>query len=161
MLTLQVFVPPTADELVEDWQQTWIVRVAKLVAALTIGWPLYLFFNVSGRKYERLASHFDPYSPIFSPRERLEILGSDAALGLVLTGLGGLARAFGWAWLLKACPRDMRPLDMELVEHLRWLGCSRRIPERRLLSFYNVRGCEALATGAPKALCPKPSLTHA
>ncbi len=65
---------------------------------------LYLFFNVSGRKYERPANHFDPYSPIFSKRERLEILASDAALGLVLTGLGGLARAFGWAWLLKARP---------------------------------------------------------
>ena len=48
----QVFVPPTADELVEDWQQTWVVRVAKLAATLTIGWPLYLFFNVSGRKYD-------------------------------------------------------------------------------------------------------------
>jgi hypothetical protein len=59
---------------------------------------------VSGRKYERPANHFDPYSPIFSKRERLEILASDAALGLVLTGLGGLARAFGWAWLLKARP---------------------------------------------------------
>ena len=49
--------PPTADELVEDWQQTWIMRVVKLVATLTIGWPLYLFFNVSGRKYERPAMH--------------------------------------------------------------------------------------------------------
>lgn len=118
--------PPTADELVEDWQQTWVVRVAKLAATLTIGWPLYLFFNVSGRKYERPASHFDPYSPIFSPRERLEILASDAALGLVLTGLGGLARAFGCAWLLRARPPHP-PARAGAVAHLWWPGCSRRI----------------------------------
>ncbi|KAK9824841.1 hypothetical protein WJX81_005778 [Elliptochloris bilobata] len=97
----EVFVPPTASELADGWQQTWFVRVTKLAVTLTIGWPCYLFLNVSGRKYERPANHFDPYSPIFSKRERLEVLASDAALGLVLTGLGGLARTFGWAWLLK------------------------------------------------------------
>ena len=93
--------PTTRDELVEGWQQTWLARLLKLALTLTIGWPLYLFFNISGRKYERAANHFDPYSPIFSKRERLEILASDAALGLVLTGLGGLARSLGCAWLLK------------------------------------------------------------
>lgn len=38
-----------------------------IVGKLTIGWPLYLFFNASGRPYpgHRWVNHFDPWSPIF------------------------------------------------------------------------------------------------
>jgi hypothetical protein len=57
--------------------------------------------NASGRKYGRWASHFDPYSPIYSRRERAEVMLSDFALGAVASGLLGLAKAFGWLWLLK------------------------------------------------------------
>ena len=41
--------------------------LVKIVGSLTIGWPLYLFFNVSGRSYpgHRWVNHFDPWSPIF------------------------------------------------------------------------------------------------
>lgn len=67
------------------------------------GWPLYLFFNKSGRPYERAANHFDPYSPIFSKRERSEIFASDCALVAVVYGLYCLAQAFGVAWFLKVC----------------------------------------------------------
>ncbi len=48
-----------------------------LLAQQIFGWPLYLFFNATGRPYDRWANHFDPYSPIFSKRERIEV--SDAA----------------------------------------------------------------------------------
>ena len=61
--------------------------------------PLYLVSNMSGREYPRWANHFDPYSPIYSRRERSEILISDCALGLAFSGLFSLAKAFGWAWL--------------------------------------------------------------
>ena len=57
--------------------------------------------NASGRKYGRWASHFDPYSPIYSRRERTEVMVSDFALTAAASGLWALARAFGWAWLLK------------------------------------------------------------
>ena len=79
------------------------MRLVTIFGTLTIGWPLYLFTNASGRKYERFANHFDPYSPIFSKRERLEIAISDAALIAVVGGLTGLAQSFGWLWLLKVC----------------------------------------------------------
>lgn len=56
---------------------------------------------MSGREYPRWASHFDPYSPIYSRRERSEILISDCALGLMFSGLFSLAKTFGWLWLAK------------------------------------------------------------
>ncbi|KAG9133723.1 hypothetical protein Leryth_019354 [Lithospermum erythrorhizon] len=40
-------------------------RVLILLVQLTLGWPLYLMFNVSGRPYDRFACHFDPKSPIY------------------------------------------------------------------------------------------------
>jgi omega-6 fatty acid desaturase (delta-12 desaturase) len=41
--------------------------VLKLTATLTIGWPLYLLFNVASRPYpgKGWVNHFDPWSPIF------------------------------------------------------------------------------------------------
>jgi len=63
--------------------------------------PLYLITNMSGREYPRWANHFDPYSPIYSRRERSEILISDCALGLAFSGLYTLAKTFGWLWLAK------------------------------------------------------------
>jgi hypothetical protein len=57
---------------------------------LTLGWPMYLLFNSSGHKYPRWANHFDPYSPIFSKRERMDVLLSDMALFFVVgAGAGG------------------------------------------------------------------------
>ena len=56
---------------------------------------------MSGREYPRWANHFDPCSPIYSRRERSEILVSDCALGLAFSGLFSLAKAFGWIWLTK------------------------------------------------------------
>ena len=96
--------PRAYSEALEDYQfkETGLVRLFSIVGMLTVGWPLYLIANVSGRRYERAANHFDPYSPIFSKRERLEILVSDAALIAVVTGLTGLAQSFGWLWLIKA-----------------------------------------------------------
>lgn len=90
-------------EALEDYQikDTGPVRLFTIIAVLTLGWPMYLFGNVSGRKYDRAANHFDPYSPIFSKRERLEILISDLALIAVVGGLTGLGQTFGWLWLLK------------------------------------------------------------
>lgn len=51
----------------------WLGRVAALFVTLVFGWPAYLVVNVTGRPYSRWANHFDPYSPIFSKRERVEV----------------------------------------------------------------------------------------
>ncbi|KAJ7009341.1 delta(12)-fatty-acid desaturase FAD2-like [Populus alba x Populus x berolinensis] len=58
-------------------------RALGLAVKLLLGWPLYLTFNASGRPYDRFACHYDPYSPIYSDRERLHIYISD--LGIFAT----------------------------------------------------------------------------
>ncbi|KAL0339570.1 UNVERIFIED_CONTAM: Delta(12)-fatty-acid desaturase FAD2 [Sesamum radiatum] len=75
-------------------------RVLMLTVQFTLGWPLYLLFNVSGRHYDRFACHYDPKSPIYSDRERLQILISDAGVLAVTYGLYRLAVAKGLAWVV-------------------------------------------------------------
>ncbi|XP_047327484.1 delta(12)-fatty-acid desaturase FAD2-like [Impatiens glandulifera] len=77
-----------------------IGRTITIAITLTIGWPFYLIFNFYGRHYERFASHFDPYSPIYSKRERFQIFLSD--MGFLSVGflLYRLALSRGIAWVM-------------------------------------------------------------
>lgn len=75
-------------------------RVLTLAVTLLLGWPLYLAFNVSGRYYDRFACHFDPYGPIYSDRERLQIYISDVGILAVTYGLFRLAAAKGITYLI-------------------------------------------------------------
>ncbi|KAE8710614.1 Omega-6 fatty acid desaturase, endoplasmic reticulum [Hibiscus syriacus] len=75
-------------------------RVLSLAITLTLGWPLYLAFNVSGRPYDRFACHYDPYGPIYSPRERLQVFISDAGIFAVTYVLYSIAATKGLPWLL-------------------------------------------------------------
>nr|AEU04701.1 fatty acid delta-12-desaturase [Lobosphaera incisa] len=99
----EVFVPREAAMVESDFSlmQTAPARFLVIFVSLTAGWPAYLFANASGRKYGKWANHFDPYSPIFTKRERSEIVVSDVALTVVIAGLYSLGKAFGWAWLVK------------------------------------------------------------
>eukprot|EP00877_Chromochloris_zofingiensis_P014202 jgi/Chrzof1/9035/Cz03g33220.t1_FAD2A[v5.2] len=96
----QVFVPFKDEAELPFHKWTWY-RALFLTIQQLFGWHLYLFFNVSGRPYSRFANHFDPYSPIFSKRERMEVLISDASILAVGFGLYQAALAFGWPWLVK------------------------------------------------------------
>ncbi|XP_058212251.1 delta(12)-fatty-acid desaturase FAD2-like [Rhododendron vialii] len=98
----EVFVPKPKSEI--GWYAKYLNnppgRIFSILITLTLGWPLYLMFNVSGRKYDRFACHYDPYGPIYSNRERAQIFLSDAgnlAVGLVLYKL---AAAKGLTWVL-------------------------------------------------------------
>ncbi|EYU39930.1 hypothetical protein ABFS82_10G171200 [Erythranthe guttata] len=73
-------------------------RILMLTVQFTLGWPLYLLFNVSGRPYNRFACHFDPNSPIYSDRERAQILISDAGVLAIVYGLYRLVLAKGLSW---------------------------------------------------------------
>ncbi|KAL2326919.1 hypothetical protein Fmac_020346 [Flemingia macrophylla] len=75
-------------------------RVLSLTVTLTLGWPLYLAFNVSGRPYERFACHYDPYGPIYTDRERLQIYVSDAGILAMCYGLYKVAMFKGLAWVV-------------------------------------------------------------
>lgn len=100
----EVFVPKHREE--EDYDFNWTqmapVRLAQLFITLTLGWPLYLICNVSGRPYDTFANHFHPYSPIYSKRERMEIVASDIGIAAMMAGLGVLGHNFGWLWLVRS-----------------------------------------------------------
>ena len=75
LILLQVFVPSVKGTEADEFsiEHTAPVRLFYIIITLTLGWPMYLVANVSGRPYDRWANHFDPYSPIFSKRERVEV----------------------------------------------------------------------------------------
>lgn len=102
----EVFVPEVRDDVDDkfEWpEQLAIVRLVRLIGSLTLGWPMYLFFNVASRPYPEKGwvSHFDPWSPIFSKRERVEVAISDVALIAVGYGLAAAGNTWGWTWLVK------------------------------------------------------------
>nr|ABC00769.1 delta-12 fatty acid acetylenase [Crepis alpina] len=74
-------------------------RLLIMFITFTLGFPLYLFTNISGKKYERFANHFDPMSPIFKERERFQVLLSDLGLLAVLYGVKLAVAAKGAAWV--------------------------------------------------------------
>ncbi|XP_051141576.1 delta(12)-fatty-acid desaturase FAD2-like [Andrographis paniculata] len=74
-------------------------RAVTLLVTLTLGWPLYLAFNVSGRPYDRFACHYDPYGPIYKDRQRFQIFVSDAAVTATLYVLYRTAAARGVVWV--------------------------------------------------------------
>nr|ANU06064.1 omega-6 fatty acid desaturase [Paeonia ostii var. lishizhenii]QBQ82054.1 omega-6 fatty acid desaturase [Paeonia ostii] len=98
----EVFVPKPKSQV--GWYSKYLNnppgRLLTLVITLTLGWPLYLVFNVSGRPYDRFACHYDPYGPIYSDRERLQIFISDAGLLAMTSFLYRVVWAKGFAWLV-------------------------------------------------------------
>lgn len=72
-------------------------RALRLAITLILGWPLYYLFNVSGREYDRFASHFYPNSPIYSDQERLQIYISDAGVFTTVYLLCRILLAKGFA----------------------------------------------------------------
>ncbi|PIM98205.1 Delta(12)-fatty-acid desaturase [Handroanthus impetiginosus] len=97
----EVFVPKVKSRL--SWFARYTNnppgRVLALLFQFTLGWPLYLLCNVSGRPYNRFACHYDPHSPIYTDRERAQILVSDAGILAVTYGLYRLAAAKGLSWV--------------------------------------------------------------
>ncbi|KAK1348242.1 Omega-6 fatty acid desaturase, endoplasmic reticulum [Heracleum sosnowskyi] len=63
------------------------------------GVPLYLLVNFRGRAYGRFASHFYPFSPMFLPNQRTQIVLSDVAFLAMVYGLNRLVLMEGFAWV--------------------------------------------------------------
>ncbi|XP_057982530.1 delta(12)-fatty-acid desaturase FAD2-like [Malania oleifera] len=82
-------------------------RILIILGSALMGWPLYLLVNASGHTYDRWTSHFDPYSPLYTDRDRVMILVSDA--GVLATGyiLFRVAVAKGVWWLFCALGAPM------------------------------------------------------
>ncbi|KAK8956874.1 Omega-6 fatty acid desaturase, endoplasmic reticulum isozyme 2 [Platanthera zijinensis] len=99
----EVFVPKPRSSLAwfSPYLNNPLGRVLTLTVTLTLGWPMYLLLNVSGRHYDRFASHFDPYGPIYNDRERAQIFVSDASVLAVLYLLYRFAASFSLTFLLR------------------------------------------------------------
>ncbi|KAJ3696597.1 hypothetical protein LUZ61_000302 [Rhynchospora tenuis] len=100
----EVFVPKKKTVL--PWYSKYmsnnpVGRLLTLVVQLTLGWPLYLAFNVSGRPYPRFACHYDPNSPIYSDRERVQIFISDVGVVTAVYALYRLSALFGFWWMVR------------------------------------------------------------
>lgn len=76
-----------------------IARLLVVAAVLVVAVPLYLLVNFRGRAYDQFASHFHPYSPMFSPKQRAQVLLSDAGCLAVIFALYKLALLKGFAWV--------------------------------------------------------------
>lgn len=74
-------------------------RFLIITLVLILGVPLYLLVNFRGRAYDRFASHFNPFSPMFLPNQRAQILLSDAALLAMIYALYKLVLLKGLAWI--------------------------------------------------------------
>lgn len=74
-------------------------RFLVLTLVFLFGVPLYLLVNFRGRAYGRFASHFDPFSPMFLPNQRAQILLSDVAFLAMVYGLYKLVLIKGFAWV--------------------------------------------------------------
>ncbi|KAI9674320.1 MAG: Oleate hydroxylase fah12 [Trizodia sp. TS-e1964] len=117
-----VFVPKTRDEYVTRYklhdfaelvEETPIASMIHMVGQQLLGWPLYLFFNVTGHNcHERQSegrgkgkhngigggvSHFDPSSPLYESKDAHLILLSDLGLAIAGGTLYYLGSTFGWA----------------------------------------------------------------
>jgi omega-6 fatty acid desaturase / acyl-lipid omega-6 desaturase (Delta-12 desaturase) len=93
----EVFVPKREHETPIDigdsfFVRTTIGRAMSAFVTLTVGWPAYLICNAAGRKYESFACHYLPSAPMFSNKQRADIILSDVAL-LVFSAMLGV-----WAY---------------------------------------------------------------
>ncbi|MCD7467209.1 Delta(12)-fatty-acid desaturase [Datura stramonium] len=99
----EVYVPKLKSELScfsKYLNNNLLGRVLGFACTFTLGWPLYLVFNASGRAYDRFASHYNPYSPIYNNRERLQIYISDAGVIATIYVLYRIVLVQGLPWLV-------------------------------------------------------------
>ncbi|RKP24202.1 fatty acid desaturase-domain-containing protein [Syncephalis pseudoplumigaleata] len=67
-----------------------------VLVMLTLGWPLYLFFNLSGQKYGRWTSHFNPNAAMFKPEQRAQVNASTMGVVAMLGALVWSGMQWGW-----------------------------------------------------------------
>lgn len=79
-----------------------LLSFGKIIITLTVGWFLYLAFNRSGnlKDMNAHASHFNPYSPLFSPKERPLIALSDIGILICISVIAYLGYQYSFLWIL-------------------------------------------------------------
>jgi len=106
MTSDEAFVPQLREHAEENmfidiFRLNAVTRFISLSLVLTFGFPLYLLMNLGGHKYNGWPNHYNPWSPVFLPKERFEVLLSDIGLAGVIYGLYLVGKSFGFAVVMK------------------------------------------------------------
>jgi len=98
----EVHLPPVRSVVEDMLDESPIVNFLQIVAMLTVGWPMYLFFNSTGpAKYQgKSRSHFNPYSALFQPKDRAGVILSILVLACMVYALVVFTQTFGVAAFL-------------------------------------------------------------
>jgi len=99
----EVFVPLLKEEAGEltAFGQSPIAIFAKMLMMSLFGWPTYLLTNAQGRKFDQNANHFSPNSPLFSQKQRSQIIISNIGLVISSSILVALGYYYGFTNLFK------------------------------------------------------------
>nr|CCC89470.1 putative fatty acid desaturase [Trypanosoma congolense IL3000] len=92
-----VFVPEQRNAVGEAVEEAPVVMLANMLVMFLFGWPAHLLVNVGGQKFDRLASHFDPYAPFFRRADFRNVVVSGVCVLGVLSFLGVCTCLFGFS----------------------------------------------------------------
>ncbi|MES1911642.1 MAG: hypothetical protein MHM6MM_004045 [Cercozoa sp. M6MM] len=97
----EVFVPAEYDpdhDADSVLKHNVITRIRELFVFLFLGWPGYLTFHITGKKWDTWPwnSHFFPWSSMFPKRLRMHIVLSDVCLAVLCYAVYRIGSAFGW-----------------------------------------------------------------
>lgn len=108
----QVFVPHTETEyfgtdaaaapsggaLSEALSEAPVAELLGIAQMLLLGWPAYLLMNTSSQAHPgRWVNHFNPSSPIFEAKDRMDIIVSDVGLLVAFGAIGAAIQTWGFA----------------------------------------------------------------
>eukprot|EP00730_Choanoeca_flexa_P009685 TRINITY_DN12871_c0_g1_i1.p1 TRINITY_DN12871_c0_g1~~TRINITY_DN12871_c0_g1_i1.p1 ORF type:complete len:381 (+),score=83.70 TRINITY_DN12871_c0_g1_i1:70-1212(+) len=143
----EVFIPETRAQhgKMTPWDEipgpvSVAIRVFYCFRMLVFGWPTYLLTHVTGRDYGSRTNHFEPSSPLFSAKERMQIVVSDIVLFAWIGLLAYAGNTYGFAWLVKSygIPYLIVNLWLVLITHLQHTDI--RIPHYRAEEWNWLKG---------------------
>eukprot|EP00056_Hartaetosiga_gracilis_P019394 m.13900 g.13900 ORF g.13900 m.13900 type:complete len:375 (-) comp7668_c0_seq1:167-1291(-) len=123
----EVFVPATRSEMgdftpFEEMPAfvSFVTRLFYIGRMLLFGWPAHLFWHATGRKYGRYCNHFFPSSPLFTHKDKINVIVSDVALLSMVGVLFYAGHVMGSMWVVKVyvLPYLWVNLWLVLITHL-------------------------------------------
>lgn len=135
----EVFIPPTESEMggeVHGFDEipgplSVALRLITIFKFAVFGWPTYLLTHVTGRKYGSHTDHFNPTSPLFSAKDRRDIILSDIALVSVIAGLFVAGQVWGSMWMIKVYVIPYLVVNFWLVTITNLQHTDTRVPHYR------------------------------
>jgi omega-6 fatty acid desaturase (delta-12 desaturase) len=145
----EVFVPYTraemgdAEEVHDDeipGPLTFVYRIGAIAKMLLFGWPAYLFGHITGRRYEEPTNHFNPSAPLFTAKDRNDVIASDMCLVAVVAALSFAGYTHGFEWLFKVYVVPYLIVNMWLVMITDLQHTDPRLPHYRAESYTWLKG---------------------